>query len=528
MNIKKRMTTGFACLIFISLVIGVIGVVQINIINNRYKETAEKYLPSVNIAREIDEVKLELFSIVLEYISEKEEREEKLEEYEEIVEEFEESFSELKELVPEYLVDLIDIENNITIMINICNGTDIEEGIFETFEEADTDLEELEDSENYVGNFTELFNLAFLNETKINIMNMTHIFEKILNEIRDYLVEHEAGAPRDELTEAKEDFDNLKATLDSDPNLDALIISNKLDWVNDTYTTGICVLDDYDEGWEKVEEFQEILEWTEINLDSLVENFEMKVDQSLEATNFTVITSLIITITMIITSIGLGILIARPTIKSITRVTDNMESVLNTGSEASITVANIATELAASASEVNAASEEIASTTQQVANDSQSIMLSSNEIKRVMDIIVSVSEQTNLLALNASIEAGRAGEHGRGFAVVADEVRKLAEESRNSVNSTGTQINDILHRLGSATSAIEGISASTEQQTASMEEISSTANKLGSLAEDLKNNLTQYKSDTPVEKKNKKTKEEKAFKKSKATKMSKLKTKLRK
>ena len=321
MNIKKRMTTGFACLIIISLVIGVIGVIQINTLNDRYKETAEKYLPSVNTAREIDEVKLELFCIVLEYVSEIEERGEKLEEFEEVVEEFEESFTELKELVPEYLADITDIEINITVMINMCNGTDIEEGIFEIFEEAETDLEELESSEGWVGNFTELFNLAYLNETKINIMNMTHLFEKMLSEIRDYLVEHEDGAPRDELIEAKEDFDSLKATLESDPNLDAVIISNKIDWVNDTYTTGVCVLDDYDEGWERVEEFQEVLEWTEINLDFLVEIFEMKVDQSLEEANFTVIMALIIAIVMIVISIGLGVLIAKPTIKSITRVT---------------------------------------------------------------------------------------------------------------------------------------------------------------------------------------------------------------
>ena len=122
----------------------------------------------------------------------------------------------------------------------------------------------------------------------------------------------------------------------------------------------------------------------------------------------------------------------------------DMKGIIEAASNASINVANIANELAASASEVNAASEEIASTTQQVANDSQNIMLSSNEIKTVMDIIVSLSEQTNLLALNASIEAGRAGEHGRGFAVVADEVRKLAEESKNSVSNTGSRINEIL------------------------------------------------------------------------------------
>jgi len=211
-----------------------------------------------------------------------------------------------------------------------------------------------------------------------------------------------------------------------------------------------------------------------------------------------------------------------------------MVRILAAGSNASVNVANMATELAASASEVNAASEEIASTTQEVSMNTQSqvnslveiskissnindlsheIMKSTKDINKIMELITSISDQTNLLALNASIEAGRAGEHGRGFAVVADEVRKLAEESKNATNNTATQVSDITSRIKStvdligsitqdiesATSAgeensraLEGISASSEQQTASMEEITATANRLGTLAEDLKNQLREH------------------------------------
>ena len=167
-----------------------------------------------------------------------------------------------------------------------------------------------------------------------------------------------------------------------------------------------------------------------------------------------------------------------------------MENVLKTGSDASVNVSNMATELAASANEVNASSEEIASTTQEISRDSQEIATSTADLNNVMQLIKTISDQTNLLALNASIEAGRAGEYGRGFAVVADEVRKLAEESKKAVSETSPKIDVIINKIQGTTASMEGISASTEEQTASMEEIAATANKLGIIAEGLKENLT--------------------------------------
>ncbi|KKL74784.1 hypothetical protein LCGC14_2061440, partial [marine sediment metagenome] len=283
-------------------------------------------------------------------------------------------------------------------------------------------------------------------------------------------------------------------------------------------------------------ESQDLL--VEIKADIIYEELEVvepavraESDAGIAAANTTATTALVIVVIMIVVAIVTGVAVAIPTVRGIMKVTKNMETVLKAGTEASINVSNIATELAASSNEVNAASEEIASTTQEVSQNTQSqvnslvainkmandidahsrdVMKSTNDINKIMDIITGISEQTNLLALNASIEAGRAGEHGRGFAVVADEVRKLAEESKNAVFETGDKVSEITERIktsveliGTITEdiesvtaageensrAMEGISSASEQQTASMEEITSTANKLGSLAEDLKAKL---------------------------------------
>ncbi|MFX1238982.1 MAG: methyl-accepting chemotaxis protein [Promethearchaeota archaeon] len=207
--------------------------------------------------------------------------------------------------------------------------------------------------------------------------------------------------------------------------------------------------------------------------------------------------------------------------------------VLKSGADASINVSNIATELSTSAYEVNSAVEEIATTTQSVSrqaqnqvksllkvqekmrdikNQTNNIIEFSKHIEEIIRLLTDISGQTNLLALNASIEAGRAGIGGRGFSVVAEQVRKLSEESKNSINntaeqvskilelitSTGKLINDIFLEIDISTkgekktaSAMEFISASTEEQTSSMQEISATAIKLEGLAEELKRNLNR-------------------------------------
>jgi len=541
MNINRRMVLGYAVLIAFGSVIGIISIFQILDLNNNIDNLANKQLASIDNSNELNyhsDFMLHMMHHYLEFNTLATRSK-----FNTHAEEFKNHFEKLQNLIPEYDTKLQELEGYYDNIVTLCNTSNT--GIFDYIDTALLKSDEIhlefpgwmQDISNLIAQETDpnmLVNACLLKYSfdfqchmmhhylEFNINNTRTKFDNEVVAFNSYIANLQLGSNNTTLVNTINTWHGYFVSLLTAPN------------------TGLFdSLEQADSNSAQIHsEFPYLLQILEDITNSVDNNIKRAVDAAISS----VTTSIIVLGVVIAISVGLSIIMAVPTVRGISRVTRNMETVLKSGSNASVDVANMATELAASASEVNAASEEIASTTQELSQNtmgqvkslveiskmaneinsfSHEVVASTTDINRIMDLITNISDQTNLLALNASIEAGRAGEHGRGFAVVADEVRKLAEESQTAVIKTSIKIEEITSKInksvelignitndieGATTAgqensrALDGISASSEQQTASMEEVTATANKLGTVAQDLRNKLTEFGGDDQAKK----------------------------
>ncbi|WP_417517690.1 HAMP domain-containing methyl-accepting chemotaxis protein [Marinobacter sp.] len=136
---------------------------------------------------------------------------------------------------------------------------------------------------------------------------------------------------------------------------------------------------------------------------------------------------------------------------TVAEIARNAEQAFTVASDAASQATEGEHEVTETVSQVNGLAREVNQSMEII----QGLQAETANIGTVLDVIKSVAEQTNLLALNAAIEAARAGEQGRGFAVVADEVRSLAQRTQSSAQEIETLVTSLQSSAGNSVSAME-------------------------------------------------------------------------
>ncbi len=178
--------------------------------------------------------------------------------------------------------------------------------------------------------------------------------------------------------------------------------------------------------------------------------------------------------------------LSRPILESVEQLRGTAQRVAAASGEVSASgqsLAEGASQQAASVEETSASLEEVASLTRQNADgadqmrqlrdeafdalESAALAMNAAEarmaaireqgdaVSRIVRGIDEIAFQTNLLALNAAIEAARAGEAGAGFAVVAGEVRRLAIRAADAARDTQERIETTLREIHQGGEAME-------------------------------------------------------------------------
>jgi methyl-accepting chemotaxis protein WspA len=102
-----------------------------------------------------------------------------------------------------------------------------------------------------------------------------------------------------------------------------------------------------------------------------------------------------------------------------------------------------------------------------------SINEKTGNIDKVITVITKVANRTNLLSLNAAIEAEKAGEKAGGFSVVAVEMRRLADQTAVAALDIEKQIREVQHAVRDGVSSVESYARQTQAKSTAVTDLSS-------------------------------------------------------